>query len=72
MPGTAKDWMTSVEVRKALKVSTCDLSHLRESAAIRAEKRGNAFWYSAKDVDSLRGTKMKRGAGFCRLDDAHA
>ena len=71
MPGGAKDWMTSVEVRKALKVSTCHLAHLREDGAIRAEKRANAYYYSAKDVEALRGTKSKRGAGFCRPSDAH-
>lgn len=53
MAGAAKDWMTSVEVRRALKISTCDLAHLREDGAIRAERRGNAYYYAAKDVSVI-------------------
>jgi len=39
------DWLTSVEVRRALGLSTCDLAHLREAGAIRSERRGNAYYY---------------------------
>lgn len=63
------EWLTSVETRKALRISTCDLAHMREDGAIRAEKRGNAFYYFGKDVDALRKKKIKTGAGFCRIDD---
>ncbi len=43
-----EEWLTSVEVRKVLKISTCDLAHLREEGNIRAEKRGNAYYYPGK------------------------
>lgn len=61
-------WLTSVEVRKALKISTCDLAHLREEGGIRAEKRGNAYYYATQDVEALRGKMLTTGAGSCRLD----
>lgn len=68
MTAHKQEWLSSAEVRKALKISTCDLAHLREEGAIRAEKRGNAYCYAAKDVEALRGMKLKEGAGFCSLD----
>ena len=67
-----EEWLTSVEVRTALKISTCDLAHLREKGGIRAEKRGNAYYYAAKDVEALRGKKLMNGAGFCRLDETES
>ena len=67
-----EEWLTSVEVRRALKISTCDLAHLREEGGIRAEKRGNAYYYAAKEVEALRGKKLKEGAGFCRLDETES
>lgn len=63
-----RKWMTSAEVRKILKVSTCDLAHLREEGRIRAEKRGNAYYYAASDVDALRKSGTRTRAGFCMLD----
>ena len=64
------DWLTGVEVRKALKISTCDLAHLREDGAMRADKRGNAYYYAARDVEAFRAKTLTIGAGFCRLEDA--
>ena len=65
--GTADtDWLTSAEVRKSLRISTCDLAHLREEGRIRAEKRGNAYYYVAKDVEALRGKKLNEEARFGR------
>ena len=72
MAKNGEEWLTSAEVRKALKISTCDLAHLREDGAIRAEKRGNAYYYAAKEVEALRGKKLKEGAGFCRLDETES
>ena len=67
-----KDWLTSAEVRKSLRLSTCDLAHLRAEGAIRAERRGNAYYYAAEDVEALRGKKLIKGAGFCRLDETES
>ena len=72
MNNMAVEWLTSVEVRKVLKISTCDLAHLRQDGAIRAEKRGNAFFYAANDVQALRGKKLIKGAEFCRLDETES
>lgn len=69
MAKSGVEWLTSLEVRKVLKISTCDLAHLREDSAIRAEKRGNAYYYAAKDVEALRGKTLMKGAGFCRLEE---
>ena len=68
MAKKGEEWLNSAEVRKVLKISTCDLAHLREDGNIRAEKRGNAFYYAGKDVEALRGKTLIRGAGFCTLD----
>lgn len=61
-------WLRSSEVRSVLRITTCDLAHLREEGTIRAEKRGNAYLYSAKDVEALVGRRPKKGTGFCPVD----
>jgi hypothetical protein len=63
------DWLTSAEVRKSLRISTCDLAHLREEGRIRAEKRGNAYYYLATDVLALRGKRPETGTKSCGLND---
>lgn len=67
-----KYWLNSAEVRKVLGISTCDLAHLRAEGRIRAEKRGNAYFYVAKDVESLRGRRSIRSTGLCRLDETES
>ena len=62
-----EEWLTSAEVRKALKMSTCDLAHLREQGGIRTTKRGNAYLYAAADVAKVQ-TRRPEGSGVCRLD----
>lgn len=44
-----KDWLNSVEARQELRVSTCELAHLRVSGKLRFRKVGNAFLYAAED-----------------------
>ena len=63
------EWLTSAEVRKVLKISTCDLAHLRVDGTVRTEKQGNAYYYPTKDVESLRRRKLAKGAGLRRLND---
>lgn len=53
------DWLNSKEARKELKVSGCDLSHIRESGKLRYRKDGNAYRYLKKDVRSLKKTTEK-------------
>ena len=43
-------WLNSREACKALKISACDLSHLREAGKLRFQKKGNAFLYAGNDV----------------------
>jgi hypothetical protein len=38
-------WLTSKEVQKLLKISGCDLMHLRVSGKLKFKKQGNAFLY---------------------------
>jgi hypothetical protein len=40
-----KTWLTSKETQKLLKVSGCELMHLRESDKLTFKKQGNAFLY---------------------------
>lgn len=47
-------WLTSAEARKRLKLSTCDLAHLRNSGNLKFMKQGNAFYYLL-DAESKTG-----------------
>ncbi len=38
-------WLKSGEVRKELKVSTCELAHLRNAGKLPFKKQGNAYLY---------------------------
>lgn len=44
------DWLDSKDARKAMRISTCDLAHMREAGALRFCKRGNAYLYAREDV----------------------
>ncbi|MCZ8354014.1 MAG: hypothetical protein ACK5WV_13365 [Chryseotalea sp.] len=43
-------WLKSKEVMKTLKISACDVMHLREEGKLKFTKQGNAFLYSAESV----------------------
>lgn len=53
------NWMTSEAARKALRVGTCELMHLRVAGELRFKKQGNAFLYSPADVERLRSKKFR-------------
>jgi hypothetical protein len=53
------DWLDSKEARKQLKVSACDLSHIREAGKLRFRKDRNAYRYLKKDVQDLNKAKEK-------------
>ena len=38
-------WLTSKETQKLLKISGCELMHLRESGKLNFKKQGNAYYY---------------------------
>ncbi len=41
-------WLTSKETQKLLKVSGCELMHLRVSGKLQFKKQGNAYYYQVK------------------------
>ncbi|MEQ8584071.1 MAG: hypothetical protein RIC30_15145 [Marinoscillum sp.] len=47
-----KPSLKSKEVQKALKISSCDLMHMRMAGKLRYTKKGNAYLYDAGDVFS--------------------
>jgi hypothetical protein len=55
-------WLSSDETRKQLRISSCELMHMREAGHLPFKKQGNAFLYSAADVGCLResGTNCAR------------
>ena len=44
------NWLKSNEVKKELKISDCDLAHIRIAWVLEFIKTRNAFMYNAKDV----------------------
>jgi hypothetical protein len=51
---TRPEWIDSQVARKLLRLSDCELMHLRESGKLRFQKQGNAFLYSSHDVERRR------------------
>ena len=54
-----KLYVSSAEVRLALKCRPCDVMHLREAGKIKFVKKGNAFHYLWSDVEILVKDKLK-------------
>lgn len=42
------------EARKALKVTSCKLSHLRNSGKLEFKKKGNAYYYDSEQLLNFR------------------
>lgn len=49
-----KEWVDSKRARKELRVSSCDLSHIREAMKLRYQKKGNAYLYLKEDIENLK------------------
>ena len=47
-------YMTSKETMKALKITSCELMHLRTSGALKFIKKGNSFMYEGEIVDNMK------------------
>ncbi len=45
---TNNSWLTSKETQKLLKISSCELMHLRVSGKLKFKKQGNAYYYQVK------------------------
>ena len=48
MGNNNSEYLSSKEAMKVLKVSSCDLMHLRESGKLKFIKKGNAYFYKEK------------------------
>lgn len=48
------DWFKSKEVEKALKISSCDLMHLRTAGKLKFKKEGNSFFYEPESVLKIK------------------
>jgi hypothetical protein len=44
------NWLKSKDVKKELKISDCDLAHIRIAGILGFIKKGNAFIYNSEDV----------------------
>jgi hypothetical protein len=58
-PNQKVEWLDSKAARKALKISACELSHLREAGKLVFQKRGNAYLYGKAEI--LRISKQNTG-----------
>jgi len=47
------NFISSKEAKKKLKISSCDLMHLRVEGKLNYLKKGNAYFYSVEDMDKL-------------------
>lgn len=45
-----EQWLSSSEAKKALKISDCELMHLRTSGKLKFMKKGNAFFYLLESI----------------------
>ena len=48
------DWLKSKDVEKQLRISSCDLMHLRVDGKLSFIKNGNSFLYNINDVEKLK------------------
>lgn len=54
------EFLKSREVQMELRISSCDLAHLRLEGKLRFLKKGNAFYYFRDDVEICKGAKFSR------------
>jgi hypothetical protein len=45
-------WLNSKQAMKQLKLSSCQLMHLREAGKLKFEKRGNRYFYAIESQPS--------------------
>jgi len=65
-------WLTSDQVRKRLKISTCDLAHLRQAGRLRFRKKGNAYLYSPDDCEEISQVSGAETGGSCSIDERNS
>ena len=54
MPAAQYQYLNSKETKKKLKISSCDLMHMRIDGKLRFEKNGNAFLYKKSDIEQVK------------------
>lgn len=47
-------WLKSKEVKKELKISSCELSHLRQKGTMNFIKKGNSFLYDKECILKIK------------------
>lgn len=52
-PASTDSWLTSKEIKRELKISSCELMHRRVSNELIFKKVGNAYFYKLP-LDSLK------------------
>lgn len=62
-------WLTSDQVRKLLKISTCDLAHLRQAGRLRFRKKGNAYLYCPDDCEKISQISGAETGRRCSIDE---
>lgn len=65
-------WLTSDQVRKRLKISTCDLAHLRQAGRLRFRKKGNAYLYAPDDCEEIGQVSGAETGGSCSIDERNS
>jgi hypothetical protein len=45
-----ESWLKSKDVKKELKITDCDLTHIRIAGILGFMKKGNTFMYNSKDI----------------------
>lgn len=56
-----EEWLDSKRAREELRLSSCDLSHIRGAGKLRYQKKGNAYLYLKKDIDNVKKAGGHRG-----------
>lgn len=49
-----KPFLSSKEVLKELKISSCELMHIRVSGKLKFRKKGNSYLYNTDDVKNIK------------------
>ena len=50
----------SKEVKKKLKISDCDLMHMRIAGKLKFKKQGNTFLYDKEDIEKVYNEKQNK------------
>ena len=50
-------WLTSKETQNMLKITGCELMHLRVSGKLKFKKKGNAYYYQIEQSNSNKTSK---------------